>query len=136
MWIGTLDQRFAAAELYAWLIRELEQRAESAKVNAPAKRGRRAWMHQYRLGVAQAVAENARRISEEYVSKHVVGEGLVRLDALKAAINAHVPANLRSKALKLGGAGYASGYVDGKTIELRKGMESASGAAPNRRLGS
>lgn len=132
-WIGTADQRATAIELYGWLCRQVDRLARGAAKSAPTY-GKRGWMNSYRVGVAQAVAEQARAMVEYRDASVKESTALERRDRVQAAIAALKPQRLtagRSSRLS-SDAGYAAGQADGRTVQLRRSVDMPK----NRMLGA
>ncbi len=128
MWIGTDDQRDAAIELHAWVVRQIERLAEVARNRARETDNPRRWLTSYRLGIASAIAEQAREMVA-YRSTHapVAGQALVVRENVTRAINrAKAELNLRrsrgTRAKDSGG--FASGKQDGASVGLRRSVVS------------
>lgn len=134
-WAGTEDQRAAAVELHAWLIRQVNRLADGAKRSPEylATRHRRAWLTDYRQGVATAVARLAMQMVESR-PKSTDSAALARVDAVQAAIDKLKPETLRKarNVYTRASAAYAMGQAAGSSIALRRSV----GVGKSRMLGA
>lgn len=132
VWIGTDAQRETAMELYKWVVSQIDRLARGVKHIAKGTHRPRAYMNAYRLGVANAIAQQARALRTDH-EKVMTSTALVRQDKLKDAIEGHLPIGLRkTKASYSSQAGLAAGLNDGRTVRLQKDL----GGARQKRLGS
>lgn len=133
-WCGTEDQRAAAVELQAFLVRQVERLATNARKSVPADvRSVRSYMHDYRSGVASAVAAQARRLVEAREAQPLEGVALARLDAVQAAIDKLQKQGQRTTRGRRGVAFY-QGQAAGNSIALRRSVGST--APKSRMLGA
>lgn len=132
VWIGTDAQRETAMELYKWVVSQIDRLARGVKHIAKEKPRARAYMNAYRLGVANAIAQQARTLREDH-EKVMTSTALVRQDKLQETIENHLPDGLRkTKPSYSNQAGLTAGLNDGRTVRLQKDL----GRARQKRLGS
>lgn len=140
VWYGTQAQREAAVALHAWLVEQVDDLAVRY-IRRLTRAERSSASHAYRLGLASAVAAQARELVAAKPAP--AGEaGLVRRDQLHAAIGQTIPPSLRdcwnnggtgrSPALPRGLGHMERGTVDGAAIQLRRSV----GSGQAKRLGS
>lgn len=123
VWVGTADQRATAIELHAWLRRQIERLAKGAAKIAREHRSPRSYLNAYRVGVASAISTQARSMVADRPAPAPGSDALVRQDAVKAAINALLPDNLKSRGrVRVGLAGFAAGVADGASVRLRNDL--------------
>ncbi len=137
VWVGTEDQRAAAIELHRWVCSQIDRLANAARATARATTSPKRWLHAYRLGVASAIAEQAREMVA-YRSTHspLSVDALVIRSNVDHAIEAHMQKlglNLgRGRRSRAQGAGFFAGKSDGASIGLRQPVAGAG----QKRLGS
>lgn len=122
VWVGTDAQREAAIEMYRWVVSQIDRLAAGVKVTLKGHPRARAYMNAYRLGVANAIAEQARALRQEH-ERALHTQALVRRDTLKEAIERVLPEGLKKTTVMYSdSAGLAAGQHDGKTIRLQKDL--------------
>ncbi len=136
MWVGTTDQRDTAIELHAWVCRQIDRLSIAARRTAKSSTSPRLWLNSYRLGLASAIAEQARSMVE-YRAKYQpsTGSALVIQSNVMRKIDEHkrtLSLRKSSKASARSGEGFAAGKNDGKSIGLRRSVASSG----QKRLGS
>jgi hypothetical protein len=131
VWVGSANQRAIAVELFTWVEAQVERLAAGARASAKGNRG---WLKSYRLGVASAIAGQARGMVEHRDRVALVGNALVMRDETNAAITLWMSRYTlgKGRVVRASGSGFASGKHDGGSVGLRRSV----GAASTKRLGS
>ena len=134
--VGTEQQREAAVELYNWLVARMNELANTPHVIRRAKDSGRGklWMSSYRMGIAQAIADQVYRMVSD--KPKIEGVALARFDDLRLKVEKYTE-DLGIKRVKqesqiLPGA-HLAGNMDGRTIQMQQGVGTTNQA---KRLGS
>lgn len=130
VWIGTDEQRETAAELLAWVIRQIDRLAAGAAKIAKGHAHPRAFMNAYRVGVASAIAAKAMELVEYRKAHRPQGPGLVLASQIDAAIaklkpSGHDKGGRSLSVMDIGGA-FTSGRAAGASVALRRDVAAPS----------
>lgn len=119
VWIGTLEQRETAIALHHWVERQIRRLAASMKMRLRERRDWKSYLRAYRLGVADAIAEGALRMSEARAARVTDSTALAVRDRVAAAIDRLKPETKTSRSRPVRSDAFQVGRFDGGTVKLR-----------------